>query len=105
MNHTPNPNDAAPRKSGGGSASPDASAVEQARIDFLVRRDGVDAAVEWVRRTMPIYRQAVLNKRHFASTPDYRPRFIVSYCTFKAWLARIANSSSDKKPSTTVRPL
>jgi len=72
----------------------DASTVEQERIDFLVRRDGVDSAIEWVRRTMRIYRQAVLNKRHHASMPDYRPRFIVSYCTFKAWLARTAMEHS-----------
>lgn len=60
---------------------------EQARIDFLVRRDGAAAAVEWTRRTMGIYRRAVLDKRHFASTGEYRRLFVESYCEFKRWLA------------------
>jgi len=82
----------------------DALAVEQVRIDFLVQRDGVDSAVEWVRRTMRIYRQAVLNKRHFASTPDYRPKFIASYCSFKAWLARIGAERSSVRENPSGQP-
>lgn len=63
------------------------SSYEQGRLDFLVRRDGEAAAVEWARRTMRIYRSAVLNRRHFASTAEYRRQFIESYCEFKRWLA------------------
>lgn len=78
MNHTSGANDDALRH----------SAVDQGRIDFLVARDGIDSAIDWVRRTMRIYRQAVLNKRHYASAPEYRRRFIAAYCVFKTWLAR-----------------
>lgn len=59
---------------------------EQARIEFVVRRDGPAAAVQWVRRTLGIYRSAVLDKRHFASKGTYRRAFIESYCEFKRWL-------------------
>lgn len=59
---------------------------EKARIELLVRRDGPVAAIQWVRRTLGIYRRAVLDKRHFASTGEYRRAFIESYCQFKRWL-------------------
>ncbi|MCC6536814.1 MAG: hypothetical protein IT162_04645 [Bryobacterales bacterium] len=85
-------------------AGGDASAVEQGRIDFLIQRDGVDSAVEWVRRTMQIYRQAVLNKQHFASAPGYRPKFIASYYAFKAWLARIGAEHSPVRKDPSVQP-
>jgi hypothetical protein len=41
---------------------------------------------EWVRRTMRVYRQAVLAKGHFAHSHPYRRRFIVAYLEFKRWL-------------------
>ena len=56
---------------------------EEGRITFLVQRDGLEAAVGWVSRTMRIYRLAVLNKRHFASNDEYRREFIDAYCDFK----------------------
>ena len=62
---------------------------EEGRIALLVQRDGLEAAVEWVSRTLRIYRRAVLDKRHYASTPEYRQRFIESYCDFKRWLASV----------------
>jgi len=37
---------------------------------------------------MKIYRRAVLNKRHHASLPEYRHKFIESYCDFKRWLTK-----------------
>jgi hypothetical protein len=64
------------------------AAVEQGRIEFLVQRDGLAAATQWVRRTLGIYRQAVLNPHHHASRDEYRRRFIQSYCSFKSWLYR-----------------
>jgi len=78
----------------GDRARSEASSVEQERIDFLVRRDGTASAIVWVRRTMRIYRRAVLDKRHHASVPGFRHRFIVSYRTFKTWLARTAAEHS-----------
>lgn len=65
---------------------------ENDRIDFLIGRDGLEAAREWAERTMKIYRQAVLckgdvNKRgHFATTIAYRRTFIESYLSFKRFL-------------------
>lgn len=67
-------------------------AIERARIDFLVRRDGIAAAEQWVWRTARIYRRAVLSPHHFASRDEYRRKFIRSYCAFKAWLARVAGA-------------
>lgn len=73
---------------------PDRAAVERERCEFLVGRDGATAAVEWVRRTAGIYRQAVLNPHHHASHTEYRRLFIASYCAFKAWLADLGAAGS-----------
>lgn len=59
---------------------------EVPRIIFLIDRDGVNSAIEWVRRTLCIYRSSVLNHKHFASSHEYRRRFIESYLSFKHWL-------------------
>jgi len=59
---------------------------ERARIEFLIERDGLQQTTEWVRRTMHIYRRAVLDKRHFAHAHPHRLRFIVAYLEFKRWL-------------------
>ena len=40
---------------------------ELGRIESLIRRDGVEGAIERVRRTMRIYRRAVLDKRALAA--------------------------------------
>lgn len=63
------------------------SAIEASRIAFLVKRDGKDAALVWVRRTLGIYRRAVLDPRHFASSIDYRRQFLCSCAEFRRWLA------------------
>lgn len=73
-------------------------ANEQDRIDFLVRRDGEAAAIEWVRRTSASYRRAVLDEHHFASGPMYRREFIQSYCVFKRWLAAVGASATGDAP-------
>ena len=61
---------------------------EDGRIQFLLQRDGNAATVRWVGRTLRIYRAAVLDARHFASTDTYRRRYIRAYCAFKRWLAQ-----------------
>ena len=68
---------------------------EQGRIEFLIRRDGLEEAIEWVHHTMRIYRRAVLDKRHFASTGEYHRTFIESYCEFKRSLTamQVCNDS------------
>jgi hypothetical protein len=60
---------------------------ERARLAFLADRDGRAETANWAQRTLRIYRAAVLDKRHFASTGEYRRKFILSYCAFKHWLA------------------
>ena len=59
---------------------------EHARVEFLIERDGLQQNTAWVRRTMQIYRRAVLSKGHFAHYHPYRHRFIVAYLEFKRWL-------------------
>lgn len=74
---------------------------EQDRLNFIIQRDGIDAAVDFARNTMKIYRKSVLrsHKRgygynsqkgniHFASIPEFRRKFIESYCAFKKFVAQ-----------------
>ncbi|WP_231480578.1 hypothetical protein [Thiomonas sp. FB-Cd] len=85
-------NDAGQRSGKGGdgaqgirsSGLPD---IEAGRIAFLMARDGELAARQWVARTLAIYRRAVLVPAHFASTPEYRRKFILSYLSFRRWLS------------------
>lgn len=62
-----------------------------ARIAFLERRDGIDAAKDFAKRTMRQYRKCVLmngrhgRKFHFASYGEYRRKFIESYLAFKRY--------------------
>ena len=64
--------------------------AEASRIDLLLQRDGLAATLIWVRRTLAIYRRAVLDRRHFAHTAEYRLRFVASCLEFRHWL--VANS-------------
>jgi hypothetical protein len=64
-----------------------AESAENSRIEFLVQRDGIAATQVWVRRTLAIYRSAVLNRKHFAHNAEYRTTFIVSCLSFRRWLA------------------
>ena len=59
---------------------------EADRIRLVVERDGLDAAVEWVRRTLQIYAQALDDPANFARAAEYRPRFEQSIRAFEAWL-------------------
>ena len=67
---------------------------EDHRIRFLLERDGRAATIAWVRRTQGIYRTAVLDKDHFASSELFRRRFIESYCDFKRWLTQVQADGS-----------
>ena len=66
---------------------PFAGSVEASRIGFPLQRGGAAATLEWVRRTLTIYRRAVLKRRQFASDPQYRARFVASCLDFRRWLA------------------
>jgi hypothetical protein len=59
---------------------------EKQRIDFLVRRDGVEDARAWVERTLKLYQRAIASSTGHAATGEYRPRFEQSIREFKAWL-------------------
>jgi hypothetical protein len=65
--------------------------AESARIEFLLQRDGAEARLIWVQRTLLIYRRALLNRKHFAHLPDYRRKFIASYLSFRRWLVWSSN--------------
>jgi len=64
-----------------------ARGAEAARIEFLLQRDGAAATLGWVRRTLAIYRRAVLDRRHFAHIAEYRLKFVASCLEFRRWLA------------------
>lgn len=78
--------------SAAGNASPagarncTGTGTESGRIALLLARDGEEATHEWVKRTYAIYRSAVLDPRHFASTGDYRRGFLASCADFRRWL-------------------
>ena len=67
---------------------------EKTRLKFIEDRDGSDLALNFAYRSMKIYRSAVLHsaKRgvanpHFASTNQFRRKFIESYLGFKRYIA------------------
>lgn len=72
--------------------------MEKDRLEFIEKTQGKDAALDFARRTLKIYRKCVLQsyKRynldphhcilpHHASFPQYRRGFIESYCYFKRY--------------------
>ena len=67
--------------------------AEKARIEFLLQRDGTAATLVWVRRTLTIYRRALLDGRHFAHLAEFRPRFIASCLELRVW--RDAKAGND----------
>ena len=75
-----------------------AQEAELERVAFVTERDGPEAAKAWALSTMKIYRQAVMQngktyidkdgnknekKKHFASTREYKAKFIQSYLVLK----------------------
>lgn len=63
--------------------SVDAGCCEEDRIDFLIERDGLEAAKKWARNGYKNYRQAVLDKTHFANNKEYRRKYISGYLCLK----------------------
>ena len=49
--------------------------TELDRFILLRERDGQDAALVWLRRTLNAYREAVAKSGHFAASPPYRDVF------------------------------
>lgn len=76
---------------------------EDKRVEFLVQRDGRDAATAWVERTLGIYSQALSDSRSYALLPQYRPLFEDSIRTFQSWLK--ANVTDLPKANVTDLPI
>lgn len=55
-------------------------------INGLSQRRGPEVARRYAQQTLRIYRQALLNPAHFASTAQYRRAFIMSYLFYKNYL-------------------
>jgi len=62
---------------------------ELKRIEFIRSRDGDEGAIAFIKRTYPVYRRAILDKRQFASLPGYKKEFIVSCIVFREFLAKL----------------
>jgi len=60
--------------------------TDEVIIAGLVRERGPNAACAYAYQTLRVYRQAVLNPQHFASTSQYRKAFIISYLFYKHYL-------------------
>ncbi len=64
------------------------------RVLFVQERDGMDGAREFVKRTYVTYKECLRQKgrngtkRHHASLPQYRRRFIESCLTFREYLRK-----------------
>ena len=69
--------------------------AEEARLAFMEMKHGKNEALAFAERAMRQYRKAVIRSRkrgyknpHYASLPEYRRRFIESYCAFKQYLSK-----------------
>ncbi len=60
---------------------------ERQRIEFLLARDGPQAAREWVERTREIYRAALASGANPAAASEYRSLFEAAVREFDEWLA------------------
>ena len=62
---------------------------EKVRLTFLVDRDGEEGVRAWALKTARIYRAALLDdgkdggKKHFATSREYRRKFIDAYLHLK----------------------
>ena len=61
--------------------------TESGRIQFLVKRDGVQAARIWIERTRDIYREALRQPVSYAAAEPHRSRFERAIREFEEWLA------------------
>src|SRR5574337_1484473 len=73
-------------------------------IRGLIERRGPEAAHQYAQQTLRVYRRAVLNPRHFASTPQYRRAFIMSYLFYKHYLSSPARPGRSGGGTNRARP-
>lgn len=71
-----------------------AALQERERLTFLVERDGPEAATQWARRTLEIYRGALRSRAHFARAAEYRRGFVESCCEFRRWIVHARASDT-----------
>jgi hypothetical protein len=72
-------------------------ATEHGRIEFLLQRDGLPATIEWVRRTLSIYRGALRSRHGYGAA--YRRALIESCCDFRRWLRHHGASPRGAPPN------
>ncbi len=63
--------------------------AERNRIEFLLKRDGLEATRAWVRRTLQIYRDALANRSSHAAAAEFRPLFEQAIRDYEEWLASV----------------
>ncbi len=73
---------------------------ELERIEFLLRRDGYEAARNFVEITLHTYRTALARPEHYASTPHYRWRFEQAVNEFQQWLDDV-----EDRPKRDIAPM
>ncbi len=78
--------------------------VDKIIIEGIIGRKDCQAARRYARQTMHIYRRAVLNSAHFASTPQYRRAFIMSYQFYKHYLQQSATHRGSAGTTDTIKP-
>jgi len=61
--------------------------AEEERIKVLLHRDGLEATREWIKRTLNIYRGAIVSPASHASQKGYKPSFEKSIQEFEEWLS------------------
>ncbi|ADJ28746.1 hypothetical protein [Nitrosococcus watsonii] len=73
---------------------------EKGRINLLLQRDGLEAARNWVERTLNNYRKAIASPANHASQKNYKPLFEQSIEEFEQWLSTHPETiSKEKKPN------
>jgi hypothetical protein len=80
--------------------------TDEVIINGLVSRRGTEAARQYALQTLQVYRRAVLNPAHFASTLPYRRSFIMSYLFYKHYLQNpsVPPSGGGGNPTTSSLP-
>lgn len=66
---------------------------EKSRIEFIINRDGVREAIDWVQQTLISYEQSSMimdgldgRKFCFASSRDYKEKYLESMMSFMDFL-------------------
>jgi len=58
------------------------------RIEFILSRDGLEAAISYAKQTLLVYRKALADPNHFATAKKYRRNFIIACIECRDYLRR-----------------